>query len=196
LVPVEFLSDEQAAAYGRFLGEPAREQLERFFWLNDADLARIGRRRWDATALGYAVQLGTVRFLGGFLVDPLDVPWSVVVFVAGQLGIVDPSCVTGYGSRPMTAHEHQWDIRREYGYSDFVVRVGELRGFMEARAWLSNEGPRTLFDRATAWCVERKVLLPGVTTMAQAGLRGTRWGGRTTVGHSLRAHRRRATPTP
>jgi hypothetical protein len=43
-VPVEFLSDEQAAAYGHFLGEPTREQLERFFWLNDADLARIGRR--------------------------------------------------------------------------------------------------------------------------------------------------------
>jgi len=61
-VPVEFLSDDQAAAYGHFLGEPTREQLERFFWLNDADLARIGRRRQHATALGYALQLGTVRF--------------------------------------------------------------------------------------------------------------------------------------
>ena len=59
-MPVEFLSDEQAAAYGRFLGEPAREQLERFFWLDDADLARIGRHRRNATTLGYAVQLGTV----------------------------------------------------------------------------------------------------------------------------------------
>ena len=166
-MPVEFLSDEQAAAYGRFLGGPGREQLERFFWLNDADLARIGRRRRSATALGYALQLGTVRFLGTFLVDSLDVPWPVVVFVAGQLGITDPTCVKDYGSRPMTAREHQWDIRREYGYSDFAERAGELRGFIEARAWLSNEGPRALFDRATAWCVERKVLLPGVTTMAR-----------------------------
>jgi hypothetical protein len=157
-VPVEFLSDEQAGAYGRFLGPPSREQLERFFWLNDADQARAGQRRRDATALGFAVQLGTVRFLGTFLADPLDVPWPVVVFVAEQLGIGDPSCVKDYGSRPMTAYEHQWDIRREYGYSDFAEHVDEVRSFVEARAWLSNEGPRALFDRATAWCVEHKVL--------------------------------------
>lgn len=97
---MEFLSDEQAAAYGRFLGEPAREQLERFFWLNDDDLARIGRRRRDATALGYALQLGTARFLGTFLADPLDVPWSVVVFVADQLGIADLTGVKGTGLGP------------------------------------------------------------------------------------------------
>jgi hypothetical protein len=40
-VLVEFPSDEQAAAYGRFLGEPAREQLERFFWLDDRSSARL-----------------------------------------------------------------------------------------------------------------------------------------------------------
>lgn len=86
-----------------------------------------------------------------------------VVFVAGQLGIADPTCVKDYGSRPMTAREHQWDIPRAYGYSDFAERVGKLRGFIEARAWLSNEGPRALFDRAMAWCVEPKVWLPGWT---------------------------------
>jgi len=57
LVPIEFLSDEQAVGYGRFLGEPTREQLERFFWLNDADRSRIVRRRREVTVLGYAVHL-------------------------------------------------------------------------------------------------------------------------------------------
>ncbi|MDQ2729259.1 MAG: DUF4158 domain-containing protein, partial [Actinomycetota bacterium] len=61
--------------------------------MNDADVALVGRRRHDATALGYALQPGSVRFLGTFLVEPLEVPWPVVVFVAGQLGIADPSCV-------------------------------------------------------------------------------------------------------
>ncbi len=71
-MPVEFLSDEQADAYGRFTGSPTQEQLERFFWLNDADRERVGRRRQETTTLGFAVQVGTVRFLGTFLDDPVD----------------------------------------------------------------------------------------------------------------------------
>jgi len=39
-VPVEFLSDEQAEVYGQFIGEPSRAELERFFFLDDADLRR------------------------------------------------------------------------------------------------------------------------------------------------------------
>jgi TnpA family transposase len=166
-VPVEFLSDEQALAYGHFLGPPTQEQLERFFFLDDADRVRVRRRRSDAAALSYALQLGTVRFLGTFLADPLDLPWPVVVFVAGQLGIADASVVKRYVARQMTAYEQQWDIRRRYGYRDFADGADELRSFLEARAWLANDGPRALFDRATAWCVAHKVLLPGVTTLAR-----------------------------
>jgi hypothetical protein len=32
----------------------------------------------------------TARYLGTFLSDPLDVPWSVVNHLAGELGIADP----------------------------------------------------------------------------------------------------------
>jgi hypothetical protein len=39
-----------------------------------------------------------------FLVDPLDVPWLVVEFLAGQLGIADASVVKSYGSRLPTRH--------------------------------------------------------------------------------------------
>jgi hypothetical protein len=36
-MPVEFLSDVEAAAYGRFSGVPSRAELERIFFLDDAD---------------------------------------------------------------------------------------------------------------------------------------------------------------
>ncbi|WP_326828603.1 DUF4158 domain-containing protein [Streptosporangium sp. NBC_01810] len=36
-MPVEFLSDEQAEAYGTFAEEPTRPELERFFFLDDVD---------------------------------------------------------------------------------------------------------------------------------------------------------------
>ena len=72
-MPVEFLSDEQVAAYGRFTGELSAGEVERFFYLDDADRNLIARRRSDHHRLGFAVQLGTVRALGRFLEDPLDV---------------------------------------------------------------------------------------------------------------------------
>ena len=46
-----------------------------------------------------AVQLGTVRLLGTFLSDPLDVPGEAVAYVAEQLRIADPSCFARYSER-------------------------------------------------------------------------------------------------
>ena len=44
-MPVEFLTDEQAEAYGKFAEEPTRPELERFFFLDDVDRDLIALRR-------------------------------------------------------------------------------------------------------------------------------------------------------
>jgi Domain of unknown function (DUF4158) len=54
-VPVEFLTDEQAAAFGRFTGAPSRSQLERCFLLDDDDLVLVARRRSDTMKLGFVI---------------------------------------------------------------------------------------------------------------------------------------------
>jgi TnpA family transposase len=64
---VEFLTDEQAAAYGRFVEEPTRPELERFFFLDDMDRDLIALRRTKARQLGFAVQMCTVRYVGSGL---------------------------------------------------------------------------------------------------------------------------------
>jgi TnpA family transposase len=66
-VPVEFLTDEQAAKYAAYDGAPSRTELERFFFLDDADRALIEPKRRAHNRLGFAVQMTTVRFLGVFL---------------------------------------------------------------------------------------------------------------------------------
>jgi len=166
-VSVEFLTDAQAGAFGRFAGPPSREQLERYFFLDDSDLGLVAGRRRDHNRLGFSLQMTTARFLGTFLADPVDVPWTVIEFLASQLGIADPSCVKAYGARLPTQHEHAREIREAVGYRDFAEAAEELREWLVARVWATSEGPSMTFDRATAWLVEHKVLLPGASVLAR-----------------------------
>ena len=72
------------------------DQLARYFHLDDADRELVMAKRWDHTRLGFAVQLGTVRFLGTFLDDLAGVPAGVLADLARQLGIGNPDCLTVY----------------------------------------------------------------------------------------------------
>ena len=169
-MPVDFLSAGQLAAYGCYAEPPSVAQLERFFHFDERDRALIDRRRGDHNRLGFAVQLGTVRFLGTFLARPADVPQSVALWVAEELRVTDPGCLADYAKREPTHREHAGEIQREYGYRDFsdlAVRA-ELRGWLDARAWATAERPSVLFDLATARLIEAKVLLPGATVLARA----------------------------
>lgn len=168
-VSLEFLSAEQVEAFGRFTGAPSQSELDRSCVLSDTDVARVLQRRRPQNRLGFAVQLVTVRILGRFLPDPLEVPWEIVERLAGQVDVHDPSCLKQYAQRVPTQHEHAREITAVYGYRWFedADAQQEFREFVAARAWTSTEGPRKLFERATAWLLRHKVLLPGVTTLAR-----------------------------
>lgn len=56
-MPVEFLTDEQAGAYAAYRGAPSRTELERFFFLDDADRELIESKRRARNRLGFAIRL-------------------------------------------------------------------------------------------------------------------------------------------
>lgn len=168
-MPVEFLTEEQKQTYGRFAGEPTEAQLARYFHLDSTDLALIEKRRGAQNRLGFALQLTTVRFLGTFLPDPTEVPPGVLHFIARQLAITDSSILENYLLRKATRYSHSAEIQEVYGYHDFSAPPWRFRlsRLLYSRAWISNERPSLLFDFATSWLIQHKVLLPGATTLSR-----------------------------
>lgn len=163
----QFLTDVQAAAYAAYNGAPSRPELERFFFLDVADWELIEGERRSHNRLGFTVQLTTARYLGVFLDDPTDVPAEVVDYLAEQLGIADASALKAYGERENTRLAHVRELRKVLEYTEFAEAEAELRVWVDARAWTTGEGPKALFDAAVGWLRGRRVLLPGVTTLAR-----------------------------
>jgi TnpA family transposase len=168
-MPVGFLTPVQERRYGRFPDDVSGEQLARYFHLDDADLAFVLTRRGAHMRLGFAIQLGTVRFLGTFLEDPCDVPAGVVDFIAIQLGAsIDGALATYRASQ--WRWRHPLEIRERYGYRDFSNTRAQWRllRWLYALCWTGTDRPGALFDQATAWLVTHKVLLPGASVLERA----------------------------
>ncbi|MDB0554354.1 DUF4158 domain-containing protein, partial [Ralstonia solanacearum] len=174
-MPVNFLTHEQRASFGRYQGAPSQEDLARYFHLDDTDRVRIAEKRGDHNRLGFALQLGTVRYLGKFLDDPLEVPSLVMHAVSKQLGISAANGIDSYrlGRQRL---QHAMEIRAAYGYTEITEpRVGfRLTRWLYALCWTGTDRPGVLFERATAWLTTHKVLLPGCSTLERyiAKLRG------------------------
>lgn len=119
-MPVEFLSNEQAARYGRYHADPSPEQLARFFYLSPSDRLLLASYRRPYTRLGCAVQLCTLRFLGTFLPAPTQVPAVVVQTLAAQLQLPAEGWQAQY-TRPNTVYDHQARLVAHLGYQPFEV---------------------------------------------------------------------------
>ena len=171
-MPFEFLTDDHLARYGRYSGEPTVRQLQDYFLLTQPQIDQIADLRHPYTKLGFALQLRTLQFLGTFLIDPVDVPDSVLRTLAVQLGLPKSTELPRYLDRRDTHFEHQAVIRTLLGYKDFDrVEVLHLLRFLYARLLISDERPIVLFDLLTAELVKRRVVLPGPTILGRIVIR-------------------------
>ncbi|MGN9794957.1 Tn3 family transposase [Streptomyces sp. OZ13] len=171
-MPTNFLSDEQRRRFGRFTEDPDEGQLAGSFLLDQTARRRAMAARGARNRIGWAVQLGTIRYLGTFLGNPEQVPVVVAGYVAEQLGL-DPGELAGYGTGE-ARWDHQDQIRKEYEYTKFEFdQWFTLARWMYQRAWIGNERPTLLFDLATKRLVDKKVVLPGVTVLERL-VSGTR----------------------
>ncbi|WP_327115877.1 DUF4158 domain-containing protein [Nocardia sp. NBC_01730] len=93
-----------------------------------APAARLSMLMLDASTGWYYRGPVTVRYLGMFLPDLLDVPDDVVAYLAEQLDI-DLTCVKSYTERNQTRYDHQNEIVRADGYASCAgAGAGSERG--------------------------------------------------------------------
>jgi TnpA family transposase len=104
-MPVQFLSQADHDQLNRFPQEISHKELNSFFLLSSADRQEIDSIRGDHNRLGFALQLGCLRYLGFFPDDLLQIPQIVVQYVAQQLTVV-PELLVFYGKRASTQRHH------------------------------------------------------------------------------------------
>src|SRR5260370_25374360 len=167
-MPVMFLSDLEAASYGRYGDSVPQADLEGFFYLDDAGQALVAGLRGDHNRLGFSVQLTTVRYIGRFLADPLEgVPAEIIDYLAGQLQIADPSCVKKYAQRQQTHLDHAGKIRKALKLKDFAQVEAELAVYAGRRAGVAGGSPKGIFARAGGGVRGGGGPLPGVDPRAR-----------------------------
>jgi TnpA family transposase len=161
---------------GQFLTEAEREQLRQFpaeippadviayFTLSPADLAQVRHQRGDHNRLGFALQLGALRYLGFSPDDPTTAPASVVAYLSQQLD-VRPDVLPAYGQRAQTRRDHLQAIQVYLGFREAgPVELRALGEWLVDRA-LEHDRPSLLFRVACEHLHAAKIIRPGVTRL-------------------------------
>ena len=167
-MPTRHLSDEQRRRYANFTAAPSMDQLARYFHLDRNDREIIGGLRGDHNRLGFALMLGSARFLGVFPGSALEIPGSVTAFLINQLGLKPDTHLNDYFERGGQRIRHLALIRERYGFTEFADNGSarfRLTRWLYALCWSGDDHPGLLIDRATSWLVVNKVLLPGVSVL-------------------------------
>lgn len=168
-MPTRHLSDEQRQRYATFPATPSADQLAQHFHLDHSDRKIIGGLRGDHNRLGFALMLGSARFLGVFPGADLVIPSAVTAFLVGQLGLKQAPGLKGYFD-PNNGQRirHLAVIRDRYGFTDFADNGSarfRLTRWLYALCWSGEDHPGPLIERAASWLVANKVLLPGVSVL-------------------------------
>ncbi len=161
-MPVGFLSDAERERLDSFPAQVLPGDIEAYFSLSRADRRQVPRTASPANRLGFAIQLGTLRFLGFCPDDLSTAPEAVIAFVARQLDVA-PGELARYGRRGQTRTEHLRQIRQ---YLDFrkatAGDLSRLESWLVDRA-LEHDRPTLLLRMACEHLRGLRIERPGVT---------------------------------
>ena len=161
-MPIGFLSDAERERLDGFPAQIVPGDLDTYFILSRADRRQVPRTTSPANRLGFALQLGTLRFLGFCPDDLSTVPEAVVAYVARQLDVA-PSELARYGRRGQTRTEHLRQIRCYLGFRKATAGdLAQLESWLVDRA-LEHDRPTLLLRLACEHLLSLRIERPGIT---------------------------------
>jgi hypothetical protein len=158
-----FLTAAERDRWQRFPETIPQDDLAVYFLLSADDQREVNRQREPCNRLGYALQLGTLRYLGFVPTDFTATPEVVVTFVAEQLGIT-PRVLGLYDNR-RTQSEHRRHVRAHLGFRPATpMDVYALQTWLLARA-LEHDKPTLLLQLACEKLYRERIVRLGVTQL-------------------------------
>ena len=175
-MPVQFLTKAERERLQSFPDEITFNELTTFFTLKQKDLNLTKKRSGDHNLLGFALQLGTLKFLG-FIPDNFPhLPLQVVEYVAQQLNI-SASVLSLYGERSQTRTNQLQEIQDYLGWSKPTEKdYQKLEKWLLQRA-MEHDRPLLLLQLLIKKLETSKIVRPGLTVLERmvATARNSAW---------------------
>jgi hypothetical protein len=140
------------------------EEIVQYYTLSEEDIVLIQQHRGEPQRLGFAVLLCAMRYPGIVLDAGVEVPESVLKFIASQLR-VDADVWSQYARRSPTRREHLLELQKVYGFklfnsADYKSLLQELIEL----AILTDRGI-SIGEKLIEFLTDRKILAPVPTTI-------------------------------
>ena len=163
-MPGQFLTKAERKNLQSFPLSPTDSDIITFFTLSAEDLALIKQRSGDYNRLGFALQLGALRYLG-FVPDNLkSAPNPIVNYLARQLQ-VNPKLLSRYGKREKTRTQQLRQIQAYLGFRKLTkIDLLLLDQWLLARA-MEHDRPTLLLQLLCDKLFSDKIVRPGVTIL-------------------------------
>lgn len=161
----QFLTHTERERYEYVPSSISPEDLNRYFYLSDSDIALIKEQRGNEQRLGFACQLCLIRFMG-FLTDEWEtsMPKLVLERLSEQLQAL-PSDLKNYSTRRNTRADHLQSILKHLHFSRFApMDAVQLEAWLLERS-LEHDKPTLLLDLACEKLIQNRILRPAIGTL-------------------------------
>lgn len=166
LMPRRFLSPAERERLSQFPLEISDNDLIVYFTLTPADIAAIQQQRTAHTQLGFALLLGTLRYLGFFPTQLDGLPEAVVTYLAQQVAVPVES-LSVYLARAENRREQFDPVMQHLGFRrPTSTDQADLTEWLGERA-LENERPAGLLQLACERLYQLRLVRPAVTTLEE-----------------------------